>query len=28
MAKEAIDTPQCVPLHPAAERYWKSRGYL
>lgn len=28
MAKEAIDTPQVVPLHPAAERYWKSRGYL
>jgi TRAP-type uncharacterized transport system substrate-binding protein len=28
MAKEAIDTPQCVPLHPAAERYWKSRGWL
>jgi hypothetical protein len=28
MAREAPDTPQCVPLHPAAERYWKSRGYL
>jgi TRAP-type uncharacterized transport system substrate-binding protein len=28
MAKEAIDTPQVVPLHPAAERYWKSRGFL
>ena len=28
MAKEAIDTPQCVPFHPAAERYWKSRGWL
>jgi TRAP-type uncharacterized transport system substrate-binding protein len=28
MAKEGIDTPQCVPLHPAAERYWKSKGYL
>jgi uncharacterized protein len=28
MAKEAIDTPQCVALHPAAERYWKGRGYL
>jgi TRAP-type uncharacterized transport system substrate-binding protein len=28
MAKEGIDTPQCVKLHPAAERYWRSRGYL
>jgi TRAP-type uncharacterized transport system substrate-binding protein len=28
MAREAPDTPQCVPLHPAAERLWKSRGYL
>jgi TRAP-type uncharacterized transport system substrate-binding protein len=28
MAREALDTPQCVPLHPAAERYWKSRGFL
>jgi TRAP-type uncharacterized transport system substrate-binding protein len=28
MAREAPDTPQCVPLHPAAERFWKSRGYL
>jgi TRAP-type uncharacterized transport system substrate-binding protein len=28
MAKEGLDTPQTVPLHPAAERYWKSRGYL
>jgi TRAP-type uncharacterized transport system substrate-binding protein len=28
MAREAPDTPQCVPLHPAAEQYWKSRGYL
>ena len=28
MAKEGIDTPQVVPLHPAAERYWKSRGFL
>jgi hypothetical protein len=28
MAREAPDTPQCVPLHPAAERYWKSKGYL
>jgi TRAP-type uncharacterized transport system substrate-binding protein len=28
MAREAADTPQMVPLHPAAERFWKSRGYL
>ena len=28
MAREGIDTPQCVPLHPAAERYWRSRGNL
>jgi uncharacterized protein len=28
MAREAPDTPQDVPLHPAAERYWRERGYL
>jgi TRAP-type uncharacterized transport system substrate-binding protein len=28
MAREAPDTPQMVPLHPAAERYWRSRGYI
>jgi TRAP-type uncharacterized transport system substrate-binding protein len=28
MAREAPDTPQTVPLHPAAERFWLSRGYL
>lgn len=28
MCREARDTPQTVPLHPAAERYWRSRGYL
>jgi uncharacterized protein len=28
MAREAPDTPQTVPLHPAAERYWRSRGYI
>lgn len=27
MGREAPDTPQTVPLHPAAERYWRSRGY-
>jgi TRAP-type uncharacterized transport system substrate-binding protein len=28
MAREAPDTPQTVPLHPAAERFWRSRGYI
>ena len=28
MAREAPDTPQSTPLHPAAERYWKNRGFL
>jgi TRAP-type uncharacterized transport system substrate-binding protein len=28
MCREAPDTPQPVPLHPAAERYWRQCGYL
>jgi TRAP-type uncharacterized transport system substrate-binding protein len=28
MAREASDTPQTVPLHPAAERFWRNRGYI
>ena len=28
MALEAPDTPQLVPLHPAAERVWRELGYL
>jgi TRAP-type uncharacterized transport system substrate-binding protein len=28
MCREAEDTPQQVPLHPAAERFWRTRGYL
>ena len=28
MAKDAADTPLDVPLHPAAEQYWRSRGFL
>jgi hypothetical protein len=28
VTREALDTPQCVALHPAAERFWRSRGYL
>jgi hypothetical protein len=28
MALDAPDTPQSTPLHPAAERFWRARGYL
>jgi TRAP-type uncharacterized transport system substrate-binding protein len=28
MCVDAPDTPLDVPLHPGAQRYWKSRGYL
>jgi TRAP-type uncharacterized transport system substrate-binding protein len=28
MCRDALDTPIDVPLHPAAERFWKERGYL
>jgi hypothetical protein len=28
MAREAPDTPQLVPFHPAAELFWRSRGWL
>lgn len=28
MCRNARDTPQLVPLHPAAERFWRERGYL
>lgn len=28
MCRDAPDTPMDVPLHPAAERFWKARGYL
>jgi TRAP-type uncharacterized transport system substrate-binding protein len=28
MCREAPDTPQLVPFHPAAERFWHERGYL
>ena len=28
MARDAPDTPQLVPLHPAAERHWRARGFL
>ena len=28
MCKDCIDAPLKVPLHPAAERYWKEIGYL
>ncbi len=28
MCKDTPDTPMDVPLHPAAENYWKSRGFI
>lgn len=28
MCRDTPQTPMDVPLHPAAERYWKSRGYI
>ncbi len=28
MCVDSPDTPMDVPLHPAAERYWRERGYL
>lgn len=28
MCREAPDTPQDIPLHPAAEAYWRKQGYL
>jgi TRAP-type uncharacterized transport system substrate-binding protein len=28
MCRDADDTPQQVPLHPAAERFWRERGYF
>ena len=28
MGLDAPDTPQDVPLHPAAERFWRSKGYM
>lgn len=28
MCVESDETPQLVPYHPAAERFWKERGYL
>jgi len=28
MCIDSPDTPMDVPLHPAAERFWRERGYL
>jgi TRAP-type uncharacterized transport system substrate-binding protein len=28
MCREAEDTPQLVPFHPAAEGFWRERGYM
>lgn len=28
MCRETAETPQVIPLHPAADRFWRGRGYL
>jgi TRAP-type uncharacterized transport system substrate-binding protein len=28
MCRETPETPQVVPLHPAAEKFWRQRGYI
>lgn len=28
MCRETPETPQVIPLHPAAERFWRGRGFL
>jgi hypothetical protein len=28
MCRESDETPMDVPLHPAAEQFWRERGYL
>jgi hypothetical protein len=28
MVKDAEDTPLDVPFHPAAEAFWRRKGYL
>jgi len=28
MCKDSPDSPLDIPLHPAAERFWRERGYL
>ena len=28
MCKDSHETPMDVPLHPAAEKFWKSQGYI
>jgi hypothetical protein len=28
MCRDTIDAPLVIPLHPAAERFWRERGYL
>jgi TRAP-type uncharacterized transport system substrate-binding protein len=28
MVKDSPEGPLDIPLHPAAERFWKERGYL
>ena len=28
MCRDSEDTPLDIPLHPGAERFWRSQGYL
>jgi TRAP-type uncharacterized transport system substrate-binding protein len=28
MCRDTIEGPLTIPLHPAAERFWRERGYL
>jgi TRAP-type uncharacterized transport system substrate-binding protein len=28
MCRDTPDAPLVIPLHPAAERFWRERGYL
>jgi len=28
MCRDTADGPLVIPLHPAAEKFWRERGYL
>ncbi len=28
MCKDTVEGPMGIPLHPAAERFWREQGYL
>jgi TRAP-type uncharacterized transport system substrate-binding protein len=28
MVSDTKDAPMAIPLHPAAERFWRARGYV